>query len=148
MNFRGIKRGIMELADAIVINKADGDNKNPALVAQRQYLNALHLFPPAESDWVTPVVLCSSILNKGISEVWDIITKYLEFTGENGYFRKNRNLQEKRIMYDEIQHALQDNFYRDEMIREFLLEKESQVNEGKISSYAAAQQVMEAFLRR
>lgn len=142
---QGIKRGIMELADAIVINKADGDNKNAAKLARQQYENALHLFPPALSGWTTPVLLCSSIRNEGISAVWDTILQYMELTADNGYFKLNRSQQEKKIMYEEILQGLQGNFFANEQVKKMLNENETLIAEGKISSYAAARRVMEAY---
>jgi LAO/AO transport system kinase len=83
---QGIKRGIMEMADAIVINKADGDNVKNATRAQSEYKNALHLFPPTESGWVPTVGTCSARTKKGIEDVWETIFSYANFTKENGFF--------------------------------------------------------------
>ena len=81
---QGIKRGIMEMADALVINKADGDNIKKSERAKREYLNALHLFPATESGWIPTVNTCSSLNNKGIEDIWNIITVGVHHGRERG----------------------------------------------------------------
>ena len=90
---QGIKRGIMEMADGIIINKADGDNIDKAKLAAAQFKNALHLFPPADSGWFPKVLTYSGYYNLGIKEIWDMVGEYMEFTKKNGYFfdRFSRN---------------------------------------------------------
>ena len=90
---QGIKRGIIELADAIFINKADGDNISRARQAQLAYTSALHLFPPAESDWMSKVELCSALEGKNLDRAWEIIGEYEKLTRSNGYFESVRKNQ-------------------------------------------------------
>lgn len=99
---QGIKRGIMEMADGIIINKADGDNIDKANLAAAQFRNALHLFPPSESGWFPKVLTYSGYYNIGIKEIWDMVGEYMEFTKKNGYFNYKRNEQAKYWMYESI----------------------------------------------
>lgn len=80
---QGIKRGIMEMADGIVINKADGDNLERARLAATQFRNALHLFPAPESGWTPQVLTYSGFYNLGVKEVWDMVYKYIDFVKDN-----------------------------------------------------------------
>lgn len=82
---QGIKRGIMEMADGIVINKADGDNLERAKLAATQFRNALHLFPAPESGWTPQVLTYSGFYNIGVKEIWDMIYEYIDFVKTNGY---------------------------------------------------------------
>ena len=87
---QGIKRGIIEMADGIVINKADGDNLKAARLAKTEFERALHLYPTKESNWVPKTSLSSAINNEGVSEVWEVISNYISLTKENGYFKQKR----------------------------------------------------------
>ncbi|MEA3479668.1 MAG: methylmalonyl Co-A mutase-associated GTPase MeaB [Bacteroidota bacterium] len=142
---QGIKRGIMEMADAIVINKADGDNIKKARLAKQQYENALHLFPPAESGWTPKVLTCSSIQNEGISETWTNILNYRNLTLDNGYFQSRRDRQNIQLMYRTINASLKDIFYHDESMKKMLKSIEKEVLEKKISSFVAAQRLLKAY---
>ena len=108
---QGIKRGIMEMADGIVINKADGDNLERAKLAAAQFRNALHLFPAPESGWTPQVLTYSGFYNIGVQEVWDMVYKYIDFVKDNGYFEYRRNEQSKYWMYETINEQLRDSFY-------------------------------------
>jgi len=142
---QGIKRGIMEMADAIVINKADGDNIKKAQHAKQQYKNALHLFPPTESGWTPRVLTCSSIKKAGIGETWTNITDYQKLTIENGYFQSRRDRQSIQLMYRSINSSLKDTFYHDDRMKKMLKEIENEVLEKKISSFVAAQSLLKAY---
>ncbi len=142
---QGIKRGIMEMADVIVINKSDGNNISKAKLAKREFQNALHLFPPTESTWVPVVKLCSSVDKTGILEIWDTILKYYELTKNNGFFIENRLRQEKHIMFETINQTLKDNFYSNNNISKILPQFEKEVLTGKISAYIAAQKLLEKY---
>ena len=87
---QGIKRGIIEMSDLIVINKTDGDNINKSIIAKNEFQMALKLFSKKESEWMPEVMNCSSIENNGIIEVWDKISSYFKLTKANNYFYKNR----------------------------------------------------------
>ena len=139
---QGIKRGIIEMADTIIINKADGDNLSRAKRAATEYRNALHLIPLPESGWIPRVELCSALMNTGISLTWDIITEYVEFTRSNGFFVKKRNDQLRQTFYHTISEQLIDNFYNNAVIKEKLKTIEVQLAKSEINVYAAAQQLI------
>ncbi len=141
---QGIKRGIMEMADAIVINKADGSNKDKADLARREYKNALHLFPATASGWEVPVETCSAIENKGIADIWEIIEQYRStMTKEHNYFHKKRNEQTVQAMYDTIDRQLKSRFFGNEAIKKRISKLEKEVLSGKISAYQAAAELLE-----
>ncbi len=142
---QGIKRGIMEMADAIIINKADGDNLNKAKIAKAEYKKALHLYPPTESGWIPIVDTCSSITKNGIYRVWEIIMKYIVFTKNNGFFEKKRREQKKHIMLETINEKLKSDFYSNEGISNLLPAIEKDLLEDKISSYIAAQKLLDTY---
>ncbi len=140
---QGIKRGIMEMADAIVINKADGGNKEKADLAQREYKNALHLFPATASGWEVPVKTCSALENKGIDGVWEIIERYRSMmTGESKYFQRKRKEQMVQTMYDSINRQLKSHFFGNEKVKLRMKELEKQVLSGNISAYQAAAELL------
>lgn len=142
---QGIKRGIMEMADGIVINKADGDNVDRARLAQAQFRSALHLFPPTVSGWMPEVLCYSGYYELGIAEVWEMIDRYFDFVTANGYFEERRNRQARYWMYETINERLRDNFYNSEAVREMLAEKEQRVLENRQSSFTAARDVLDLY---
>jgi len=144
---QGIKRGIMEMADAIFINKADGENIHNATNAQSQYQNALHLFPPTPSGWIPQVGTCSAHTRSGIEKVWEIITDFLNFTKENGFFEQKRKEQKNLIMYDTINEKLKADFYANETVKTILPDVISELRSDKISSYIAAQKLIDLHLQ-
>lgn len=144
---QGIKRGIMEMADGIVINKADGSNIEKAKLAQTQFRNALHLFPAAESGWTPQVLTYSGFYNIGVKEIWDMIYEYMDFVKANGYFTYRRNEQSKYWMYESINEQLRDNFYHNPIIKEMLREKEHQVLNADLTSFVAAKKLLDAYFR-
>ncbi|PKQ43659.1 methylmalonyl Co-A mutase-associated GTPase MeaB [Confluentibacter flavum] len=142
---QGIKKGIMEMADMVVINKADGDNIKKSELARLQYQNALHIFPQSESGWMPVVTTASSTKNIGVDAVWDEITKYTELVVKNGYFNKNRNHQKIRWMYNNINEALKHLFYGSKDIASKLTALEKQIIASEISPVKAAQDIIETF---
>jgi LAO/AO transport system kinase len=142
---QGIKRGIMEMADALVINKADGDNVQKAEQAKREYLNALHLFPPSDSGWIPVVKTCSSLNNKGIQEVWEEVLKYKEKTVLNGYFQKRRKDQELKIFYESIGERLKSDFFNNPQVKEKLELLQSSILHNEISAYQAGQELLAVY---
>jgi len=142
---QGIKRGIMEMADAITINKADGNNIEKAGLARVQYMNALHLFPATESVWKPKVLTCSAYLKTGISEIWDTIDEYLALVKNNGYFQHNRNEQSKFWMYETINEQLRNNFYQNEQIKKLMEESEKKILKEEISSFVAAKRLLDFY---
>lgn len=142
---QGIKRGIMEMADMVAINKADGDNVPRAELTKRQFLNALALFPMPESEWKPRVYTTSSTKGTGLTELWRGIEDYLKFTKANGYFDRNRSRQAEYWMYETIDSELRDNFYKSPRIEPLLAEYEKRVLEDKISSFAAARELLDRY---
>lgn len=142
---QGIKRGIMERADAITINKADGNNVEKAGVARMQYKNALHLFPPTDSGWTPKVLTCSAFMKTGISEIWQTIDEYLSLVKGNGYFQHRRNEQSKFWMYETINEQLHKNFYQNERIIALMEESEQKVLKEEISSFVAARKLLDIY---
>ncbi len=142
---QGIKRGIMEMADGIVINKADGDNIHKANRAKKEYENALHLFPPKQSGWSPLVRTCSAISKTGIENIWKMIMQHHLQLKENDFFEKHRQEQNKNIMFDVINERLKDHFYSKETIKSHLEEMASKVMNKKISSYQAASEILAAY---
>lgn len=142
---QGIKRGIMEMADAIVVNKADGDNIQRAGIAANLYRNALHLFPPSSSGWIPRVMTCSSLRKTGISEVWQCADDYFALVRENNYFEERRANQAKYWMFETIEESLKNNFYQNKHIKTALTHLESKVLDDKISPFIAAQQLLEKY---
>ena len=142
---QGIKRGIMEMADGIVINKADGDNLDRAKLAATQFRNALHLFPAPESGWTPQVMTYSGFYNLGVKEIWDMIYQYVDFVKDNGYFAYRRNEQSKYWMYETINEHLRDSFYQNARIEAMLADQENQVLQGNMTSFAAAQKLLDTY---
>lgn len=140
---QGIKRGIMEMADAIVINKADGDNVEKAKLAAQSYTNALHLFPVPESGWKPQVHTCSSIDKTGVDNVWNMIEEYKSEQIKSGYFFKKRNKQSLDVMFYSVEEQLKLNFYNEQRVKGLLPEIEELVISGKMSSYIAAKKLLE-----
>ncbi|REL24792.1 methylmalonyl Co-A mutase-associated GTPase MeaB [Rhodohalobacter sp. SW132] len=136
---QGIKRGIMEMADLIAINKAEEDNKKASERARQEYKNALSLFPPAPSKWKTPVVTCSALEGTGIEGVEEQIQSYISHVKENSYFQKRRKDQSAYWIHETIRQKLTSEFYNNPAIKEKLAEIEEKVNAGEISSFAAAE---------
>ncbi|PKQ61668.1 ATPase/protein kinase [Labilibaculum manganireducens] len=142
---QGIKRGIMEMADAISINKADGNNIHKAQLARVQFENALHLFPQSPSGWIPKVLTCSSIEKTGIDEIWDNIMEYCSHTQQNGYFDQRRSEQAKYWMYETINEQLRDRFYHLELIKGQIPDFEKKVLNDEMSSFVAAHKLLDAY---
>lgn len=145
---QGIKRGIMEMADGIVINKADGDNIPRAQLAQAQFRSALQLFPPAASGWTPEVLTYSGYFEIGIPEVWDMIDRYFAFVDANGYFERKRSEQARYWMYESIDEQLRAHFYRNPEIERMLAEKEVRVLNNQLSSFIAARDVLNHYFEK
>ncbi len=139
---QGIKRGIMEMCDALIITKADGENKTKAQRAIVEYRNALHLYPPTHSGWAAKVGICSSLTGEGVPEVWDIINEYETLTKQNGYFTTHRTEQEKQRLHETIEQLLKDRFYHNPSVLQKIKELEQQVADKKISAYSAAEDLV------
>ena len=142
---QGIKRGIMEMADMMVITKADGENIHKAELAKTQFQGALHLFPMPESGWRPKVYTCSSVAGTGLEEVWKGVEEFLDHIEKNGYYTSNRNRQNKYWMYESINEALKSSFYRDPEVAERIADIEQRVLDAKLSSFIAAKELLDIY---
>jgi len=142
---QGIKRGIMEMADLIVINKADGDNVKRARLAKTEYNRALHLFPIKNSGWSPKVTTCSALHNEGIAEVWETITEYFNLTKENHYFEQKRKEQNQYWLIETINEQLKQHFYNHPEVQKLLEENKKAVQNNEISPFAAAQLLLNMY---
>ena len=139
---QGIKRGIMEMADLIAINKADQKNRSKAVQARLEYKNALSLFPPHESGWEPPVLTCSALENRGITDLWEEVESYVEHAKKSGHFESKRSEQSVYWFYESIDSQLKDRFYQNPTVMKRIPELEKEVKEGKISSFKAAKTLL------
>ena len=142
---QGIKRGIMEMADMMVITKADGENVKKAELAKAQYQGALRLFPLPESEWRPQVYTCSSLEGTGLEEVWQGVEQYLQHIELNGYFMSNRNRQNKYWMYETINETLKSSFYNNPEIEAKMADIERRVLDAKLSSFIAAKELLDIY---
>src|SRR5690554_1102649 len=142
---QGIKRGIMEMADAIVINKADGDNLERARLAKLDANRGLQLFPIKESQWKPKVLLASAYYKQGISEIWELIESYVKLTKENNYFENHRNEQNIYWLKETINEHLLQNFYQNETIVQALPFAEQEVVAHKKSPFSAAMELLDIY---
>ena len=139
---QGIKRGIIEMADAIVINKADGENLKAAKSARLEFNRALHLYPEKASGWVPKTTLCSALKNEGISEIWSMIMDYISMTKESSYFENNRKEQNTFWLLQTIEDRLKSNFYNRKDIKKELQLQISLIETGKTTPFAAAEYLL------
>lgn len=139
---QGIKRGIIEMADVIAINKADGENEKAAKRAKVEFNRALHLYPIKESNWQPQVVICSALHNKGIEEIWTIIEDYQTVTKSSSYFEHHRLEQNKFWLMQTIEERLRSNFFRDKKIKKELELQLQLIEENKTTPFAAADRIL------
>jgi LAO/AO transport system kinase len=145
---QGIKRGIMEMADAIVINKADGDNIKKSQFAKVEFNRALHLFPAKKSGWTPTTATCSAITSEGIPEVWNTITEFLSLTQTNSYFFQKRKEQNQFWMLETINDQLKSNFFSNPGIQQLLDSTKKAVQNDEISPFAAASLLLEKYFKK
>ena len=145
---QGIKRGIMEISDGIVINKCDGDNVDRCHMAATNFRNALHFFPKPESGWLPKVLCYSGFYGLGIKEIWDMIYEYIDFVKTNGYFDYRRNEQAKYWMYESINEHLRMNFYNNPAIQQQLTAAEQTVLGGHKTSFVEAQELLDRYYQQ
>ena len=144
---QGIKRGIMEMADAIVINKADGDNIKKAQFAKVEFNRALHLFPAKKSGWTPKTATCSALTSEGIPEVWNTINEFLSLTQTNSYFFQKRKEQNQFWMLETINDQLKSNFYNNPEIQQQLESTKKAVQNDEISPFAASSLLLEKYFK-
>lgn len=135
---QGIKRGIIEMADTIAINKADGDNLKSAKMAKVEYNRALHLYPKKESEWVPKVLLCSALKNEGINTIWETIEAYITLTKANNHFDKKRQEQNKFWLIQTIEEQLKSNFFKNNTIKKALEEQLKLIESNQTTPFVAA----------
>jgi len=141
---QGIKKGIMEMADGILITKADGDNIKRTQQAQSQFQSALHLFAPSSAGWIPKVLTCSSLNDEGLTEIWKLIEEFQQTMKKTGYFEENRKLQKVNWLHHEIKSRLESNFYNHPLTSKNLAAIEKKVISGEISANQAAQKLLSA----
>lgn len=140
---QGIKRGILELADAIVINKADGDNLTKARLAQREYETALHLVNPRSPDWRPPVLTCSALEKTGIDEVWDVVLRHREKLGATGELEARRREQVFEWTWFLVDEGLREWFYKNAGTKTLLPAIKKKIGSGVITPTRAARELLE-----
>ena len=139
---QGIKKGVLEVADAIVINKADGVNKRRAELARRQYETALHLLTPGSKDWSPPVLTCSALKQTGLEEIWEMIGQHRSVMLTNGEHQQRRKQQALDWMHFLLSEGLKNWFYSHPEIARELPNLTRDINNQKISPAAAASQLL------
>ncbi len=139
---QGIKRGIMEMADSIIITKADGNNIQKAKGARAEYANAIHLFPATESGWIPKVNTCSAIQNEGIKEVYDVIEEYKRLTISNKYFNKKRQAQQLEWFHRSVSNSLLEKFYTNPKIKKQIQAIEKKLSGKNVNPYKLASELV------
>lgn len=142
---QGIKRGIMEMSDALIINKADGDNISRAKMAKVQYANALHLFPPAPSGWTPKTDICSAFTGEGIDRVWKIIEEYIDYTRQNNYFDQNRKNQETQRFHENIDLGLKEMFYENKSVKTMIEDAELKILNNERTVYTLVTELLQQY---
>ncbi len=144
---QGIKKGIMEMADGLIINKVDGDNVKPSKQARQQYLQALHLFPLNENNWSPKVELVSSIEGNGLDKVWSMIQGFEDQVKGNGHWLKNRESQRMSWLQESMIQLLTEAIQNDKQVRDTLENGEDKVRKGEVSPLWLARKALEKFLK-
>ncbi len=139
---QGIKRGIMEMADCIIINKADGENLKAAKLAKTEFNRALHLYPEKESGWTPKTLLASALKNEGIAEIWEVISNYFEAVKTNGYFQHKRKEQNKFWLMQTIESRLKSEFYEKPSVKKELDTQLKALEENKTTPFEAAEKLL------
>jgi LAO/AO transport system kinase len=142
---QGMKRGIMELADIVAVNKADGTNILAAENARSDAENALHYLPPSASGWVPCAITCSAQTGSGIPELWQNVLACVKLTRANGWFARERQQQEHRWMHEMIRQGLIQQFESHPSVRDRRAALEHEVREGRITSFRAARALLELY---
>jgi len=139
---QGIKKGVLELADAIAVNKADGDNVERAKLARAQYETAMHLLSPPSPDWSTPVLLCSSLTGAGLEEIWDVVLKHRRIMNDKGELERKRSEQSRLWMWALVKEGLEAWFARNAQVVNLLPLIEKEVVDGKITATSGAARIL------
>jgi LAO/AO transport system kinase len=139
---QGIKKGIMEMADAVTITKADGDNELASRRARREYQNALHLFPLAPSAWAPVVTTSSALTGAGVPEVWEVVLQYVQQTQASGYFQRRRQEQNLHWLHETIRETLEARFFARPEVQQQLPAVQQRVLAGQQSAFSAAAELL------
>lgn len=142
---QGIKRGIMELTDAIIINKADGDNEKKANIAKSDYNNALHYLQPATKGWTSQAFSASALTGKGIPELWDVIKKFEKTIKQSGVFEQRRKDQSIEWVFRMVEDTLRDEFYSNEKVQKAIGTIKQEILKDKITPTLAAEKLLKIF---
>lgn len=146
-NLQGIKRGIMEMADALIITKADGDNLNKAKAAKIDYANALHFLQMPKSGWMTKTQICSSYTNLGIADVYKMIIDYRQFVNTNNYFLQKRRSQQFELFLNAIDDQLKNRFYSNYLIENKINEIKQENLNHQIQPFSLAKSLINDFFK-
>jgi len=144
---QGIKKGIIEICDALIINKADGVNVQVAKKAEVEYANALHLFPAKENGWLPKVKTCSALEKSGLMGIWEMIVVYKDKMTANGHLESNRQEQRVNWMQEHIRYLMEKNFSNNPKVKSRMEEILSGIKSGKYSAIAKARELVELFLK-
>ncbi|UDY34274.1 methylmalonyl Co-A mutase-associated GTPase MeaB [Dermatobacter hominis] len=144
---QGIKKGVLELADMVAVNKADGDNRTRAELAAADYRAALHLMSPSSPTWTPPVVTCSGLTGVGLDELWHQVEVHREKLSATGELEARRRAQQVRWMWSMLDDRLRDDLRADPSIREVLSSVESRVHDGEIPATVAVEEIWDRYLR-
>ncbi|WP_449536878.1 methylmalonyl Co-A mutase-associated GTPase MeaB [Ferdinandcohnia sp. Marseille-Q9671] len=142
---QGMKKGVMELADALLVNKADGDNKQKAKVARSEYSRILHYLQPATKGWSTKAYTASALNNEGIDEMWNVIERFVEITKASGVFQDRRNSQTRDWIYAMIKDYLETSFFSNESIKSMLPLVENKVVKGDVNVTSAVKELIRLY---
>ena len=142
---QGIKRGIIELTDAILINKADGDNEKKANIAKSDYNNALHYLQPATKGWISQAFSVSALTGKGVPELWDVIKKFEKTIRKSGVFEQRRKDQSIEWVFRMVEDTLHDEFYNNEKIQRAIDSIKQEIIKDKITATLAAEKLLSIF---
>lgn len=145
---QGIKRGIMEMCDGMVINKADGDNLPKAMAAKGQYQNALHLFPLSQSGWRPKVEVCSAIQGTGIDSCWNMILEYQELLKSKELFDNKRKQQQVNRLLETINQELLDHFYKSPSVKDLIPVVMQKLEDNSMQSYQAAEYLLKRYFNQ
>ncbi|MGD8980574.1 MAG: methylmalonyl Co-A mutase-associated GTPase MeaB [Desulfobacterales bacterium] len=140
---QGIKKGILELADAVAVNKADGDNIEKAELARKQYETALHFLAPSSPNWTPPVLTCSALEMTGIDVIWETVLKHHKTFTQTGELKANREKQAVDWMWSLVKEGLKDRFYQHPEVKKNLPETTKEVENGTIASTVAASRLLD-----
>jgi len=139
---QGIKKGVLELADAITVNKADGDNIDRAKMARQQYSTAMHLLSPPSPDWSTPVMMCSSLTGTGLAEIWETVLKHRKIMEEKGELERKRHEQSRLWMWALVKEGMEEWFYKNAQVVNLLPLIEKEVVGGRITATSGAARIL------